>query len=52
MQNLLDMGIQVSSKINFYFIGDAFHLTRPQDDGDGAFRAMKAALSNGNICII
>jgi 3-oxoacyl-[acyl-carrier-protein] synthase II len=28
---------------------DGFHLTRPQDDGDGAYRAMKAALNMAEV---
>ncbi len=29
--------------------GDAFHITAPSEDGDGAFRSMKAALRNARI---
>ena len=28
---------------------DAFHITAPSSDGDGGYRAMKAALENGNL---
>ena len=31
--------------------GDAYHITAPSTDGDGGYRAMKAALENGNINI-
>ena len=29
--------------------GDAFHITAPVEDGDGGFRAMKAALKDSNV---
>lgn len=29
--------------------GDAFHITAPAEDGDGGFRAMKAALASANL---
>lgn len=29
--------------------GDAFHITAPSEDGDGAFRSMKAALRNAGM---
>ena len=31
--------------------GDAYHITAPSTDGDGGYRAMKAAIENGNINI-
>ncbi|MEM7440752.1 MAG: beta-ketoacyl-ACP synthase II [Pseudomonadota bacterium] len=29
--------------------GDAFHITAPSEDGDGGYRAMQAALTNGGV---
>lgn len=29
--------------------GDAYHITAPSEDGDGGFRAMKAALANAGV---
>ena len=28
--------------------GDAFHITAPEENGDGGFRAMKAAIEDSN----
>ena len=35
--------------IGYGLTGDAYHMTSPPPDGDGAFRAMKAALKNARI---
>lgn len=35
--------------IGYGLSGDAFHMTAPAEDGDGGFRAMKAALANAGI---
>lgn len=35
--------------IGYGLSGDAFHMTAPAEDGDGGFRAMKAALKNAAI---
>lgn len=35
--------------IGYGMSGDAYHVTSPAEDGDGAFRAMRAALKNAGI---
>jgi 3-oxoacyl-[acyl-carrier-protein] synthase II len=35
--------------VGYGLSGDAYHMTSPPEDGNGAFRAMKMALDNGRI---
>ncbi|MGG5888661.1 beta-ketoacyl-ACP synthase II [Falsiroseomonas sp. HC035] len=35
--------------IGYGMSGDAYHITSPTEDGDGAYRAMRAALKSANI---
>ena len=35
--------------IGYGLAGDAYHITAPADDGDGGFRAMKAAIAHAGI---
>lgn len=37
--------------IGYGMSGDAYHVTSPAEDGDGAFRAMRAALKNSGISV-
>ena len=50
LQHALKRGAKIYGKIKGYGMsGDAYHITAPSSDGDGGFRAMKAALQDSNL---
>ena len=49
-KHALNRGAKIYGKIKGYGLsGDAYHITAPSSDGDGGYRAMKAALNEANL---
>ena len=50
MEHALNRGANILAEIVGYGItGDAYHITAPAEDGDGAYRAMKMAIETAGI---
>ncbi len=52
LNHALERGAKIYSEFKGYGIsGDAYHITSPAEDGDGAYRAMIMAIKDSNIAI-
>ena len=50
MEHALKRGANIYAEIvSYHQTSDAFHITRPAEDGDGAIKAMEGALKKGKI---
>ncbi len=50
LEHAIKRGAQIYAEIvGFGFTSDAFHMTAPDPDGDGAYRTMKMAIRDGQI---
>ncbi len=49
-ENAKKRGAKIYAEIKGYGLsGDAYHITAPAEDGDGGFRSMKNAITNGRV---